>query len=366
MTSRIERLTAALQQGGMDVLAVGPGPNMRYLAGLDIHMNERVAIAFFPAEGTPAMVLPALEQPRAEAQARFPIRFYPWTDSEGPQGALHRIAADMGLDGKRLGAEYTNMRLLELRAIEEAAPEAVVGDATGILASLRMAKDGEELAAMRTAVQIVEQALEHAVGQIRVGMTERELAEIWDGAMRAAGSSPSFETIIASGPNAANPHHSNTDRAFQPGDFIIMDGGAWYNGYASDITRTIALGEPSAEARRIYGLVQAANAAGRAAARPGASGEQIDAAARAVITDGGYGPQFVHRTGHGLGLEVHEPPYMVEGNVAPLAPGMTFTVEPGVYVSGVCGVRVEDDVVITEDGAESLTSFNRDLIIVQA
>lgn len=183
--------------------------------------------------------------------------------------------------------------------------------------------------------------------------------------MRAAGSGPSFTTIIASGPNAANPHHSNTDRAFEPGDLIIMDGGALHDGYASDITRTVALGQPSAEARRIYELVQAANAAGRAAARPGASGDAVDRAARAVIEAGGYGPQFVHRTGHGLGLEVHEPPYMVAGNTAPLAPGMTFTVEPGIYVSGLCGVRIEDNVVITADGAESLTSFERDLIVIE-
>ncbi len=365
MTSRIERLAAALRQGGMDALAVVPGANLRYLAGLDMHMNERLTVAFFPAEGQPAMVLPALEQPRAQAQAPFPIRFYPWTDSEGPQGALQRAVDDLGLDGRRLGAEYTAMRLIELRGIEQAAPEVVVGDATDILGSLRMAKDADELAAMRKAVAIVEQALAAAIGQIRAGMTERELADIWEAGMRAAGSGPSFTTIIASGPNAANPHHSNTDRAFEPGDLIIMDGGALHDGYASDITRTVALGQPSAEARRIYELVQAANAAGRAAARPGASGDAVDRAARAVIEAGGYGPQFVHRTGHGLGLEVHEPPYMVAGNTAPLAPGMTFTVEPGIYVSGLCGVRIEDNVVITADGAESLTSFERDLIVIE-
>lgn len=365
MTDRIDRLAAALRQSGMATLAVVPGANLRYLAGLDLHMNERLTVAFFPAGGTPAMVLPALEQPRAAAQARFPIRFYPWTDSEGPMGALGRAVADLGLDGTRLGVEYTAMRVLELRGIEQAAPEVVVGDATDVLASLRMAKDAAELAAMRKAVEIVESALRTAIGQIRVGMTERELADIWEGAMRAQGSGPSFGTIVASGPHAANPHHSNTDRAFQPGDLIIMDGGALYDGYVSDITRTVALGQPAAEARRIYELVLAANAAGRAAARPGASGDMVDRAARQVIAAGGYGAQFLHRTGHGLGLEVHEPPYMVEGNHAPLAAGMTFTVEPGIYLAGVGGVRIEDNVVITADGAESLTSFERELIILE-
>jgi Xaa-Pro dipeptidase len=185
--------------------------------------------------------------------------------------------------------------------------------------------------------------------------------------MAKAGGAPSFGTIVASGPNSANPHHSNGDRPFAAGDLIIMDGGAWHQGYASDITRTIALGQPSVEARRIYELVKAANAAGRAAAtRPGATGETIDQAARQVIEQGGYGPQFIHRTGHGLGMEVHEPPYIVGGSRDPLPVGATFTVEPGVYISGVGGVRIEDDVVVTEEGAESLTSFDRDLIVVEA
>jgi Xaa-Pro dipeptidase len=365
MTERLNKLTAELRSAGVDAIAIVPGANMRYLAGLDMHMNERLAIAFFPANGQPAMVLPALEAPRAQAQAQFPIRFYPWTDEAGPEAALRQAIADLGLDGRRLGVEYTAMRVLELRGIEQCAPEAVVGDATPLLATLRMRKDPGELAAMRAAVRIVEDALRGAIAQIRPGMTERELGEIWEAGMRAAGSGPSFGTIVASGPNSANPHHSNTDRAFQPGDLIILDGGCWYDGYASDITRTIALGEPSAEARRIYDLVLAANAAGRAAARPGASGDTVDQAARKVIADGGYGAQFLHRTGHGLGLEIHEPPYMVGGNAEALAPGMTFTVEPGVYVAGVGGVRIEDDVVITDDGAESLTSFERNLIIVK-
>src|SRR5262249_32629608 len=203
---------------------------------------------------------------------------------------------------------------------------------------------------MRTAVRVVEAALRAAIAQVRVGMTERELADTWEREMRLAGGAPAFTTIIASGPNAAHPHHSNGDRAFQPGDLIVMDGGALCDAYASDITRTIALGEPGTEARRIYELVLAANAAARAACHPGATGEAIDRAARAVIEAGGYGSQFLHRTGHGLGLEIHEPPYIVGGGRDPLAAGTTFTIEPGVYVAGLSGVRIEDNVVITADG----------------
>ncbi len=363
MTDRIDQLATALKRSGLAAVAVVPGANLRYLAGLDLHMNERLAVAFFPTIGQPAMVLPALEAPRAKAQARTPMRFYTWDDAAGPYDALRRCAADLGLDGARLGVEYTAMRVLELRGIEQAA-EAQTEDATDILAGLRMVKDAVELEAMRVAARIVETALRAAIGQVRTGMTELELAEIWEREMRAAGGAPSFASIVAGGPNAANPHHSNGDRAFQPGDLIVMDGGALCEGYASDITRTIALGEPGEQARRIYGLVLAANAAGRAACHPGASGDAIDRAARSVIEAGGYGPQFLHRTGHGLGLEVHEPPYIVAGSHTPLAPGTTFTIEPGVYVAGGCGVRIEDDMVITADGAESLTTFERELIIV--
>jgi Xaa-Pro dipeptidase len=364
-SDRLTRLRAAMRPAGIDVLAVVPGANMRYLAGLDIHMNERLAVAFFPADGKPAMVLPTLETPRAKAQARFPITFYSWDDADGPAGALSRCVAELGLAGRQIGVEYTAMRVLELRAIESRAPGAQALDATPMIAELRMIKDDQELAAMRRAVAVVEAALGAAVAQIRAGMTELELAAIWEREMRARGGEPSFGTIIASGPNAANPHHSNSDRAFQPGDFIIMDGGVWNDGYASDITRTIALGQPNQQARAIYELVQGANAAGRLYARPEATGEEIDQAARKVIADGGYGQYFIHRTGHGLGLEIHEPPYIVAGSLEPLAPGTTFTIEPGVYVEGVCGVRIEDDVVITAEGAESLTSFDRNLIIVK-
>lgn len=367
MADRLDRLRAELAARGLDAVAVVPGANLRYTLGLDMHMNERLTVALVTADGRAAMVLPRLELPRAEAQARVPLRFYPWDDDEGPQGALRACVTDLELEG-RLGVEFTAMRVLELRGIEAVAPlDLRTEDAGGVFAALRVRKDVEELESMGRAVQIIEESLRAAIARIRVGMTERELADVWDHEMAARGGSPSFTTTIGAGPNAANPHHSNSDRPFQPGDLIIMDGGAWSGGYASDITRTVAVGEPPPEARRIYELVEQANAAGRAAAAlPGASGDSIDRAAREVIVAGGYGPQFFHRTGHGLGMEVHEPPYIVAGAVEPLPVGATFTVEPGIYVAGACGVRIEDDMVITPTGAESLTSFERGLIVVDA
>ncbi|MEN9938396.1 MAG: hypothetical protein RLZZ387_4975 [Chloroflexota bacterium] len=363
MTNRLARLQDTMRARGLDAVAVACGANMFYLAGLDLHTKLRLTLALFPAEGQPALVLPAMEAPRAEAAARAPFKLYPWRDENGPADALAEAAADLGLAGRRIGVEHTVMRVFELRALEAAAPGCAVEDATPVLSSLRMVKDAEELVAMRQAVRVIEDALRAALEQARAGITERELADLWEQGIRAAGCTPSFDTTVASGPNGANPHHASGDRPLQPGDLVVLDGGAYYQGYASDITRTVAVGPVSDEARRVYDLVLAANEAGRAAAQQaGATGESIDAAARAVIDRGGYGPQFLHRTGHGLGIDIHEPPFIVAGSREPLPPGATFTVEPGIYLQGILGVRIEDDVVMTEGGAESLTTFPRDLI----
>lgn len=361
-TTHIEQLRVAMQQAGVPMLAVVPGANLAYLLGLTIHGSERLAVAFVPHSGAIRMVLPALEQPRAESEAQAEIQFYPWHDAEGYQQALQQCAADLALGGL-LAVEYSAMRLLELRAIEEVVQVTTV-DATDLLAGLRMVKDAAELQAMRAAVRIVETGLRAAIEAIQPGVSEREIAEVWERAMREAGSEgPSFATIVASGPNSANPHHTTGDRRLRAGDLIILDGGARVGGYISDITRTVVLGQPSAEAQAIYTAVQAANAAGRAAVRPGASGATIDQAARQVIEAAGYGPQFMHRTGHGIGRETHEPPYIHAASPEPLPVGATFTIEPGVYVAGVGGVRIEDDVVLTAQGIESLTSYERDLIV---
>lgn len=334
--TRIARLNTALSRADMTALVVIPGANLRYLTGLDFHSSERLTLAFFPANGSaPCMVLPAMEVPRARDHTLIPLELYPWNDEAGPDAALQQALMPVlrnqasGTGQAIIGVEYTAMRVMELRAIERAAtllgdrvPGMQVVDATPALASLRMVKEPRELAAMAEAARIIETALHQTIMHIRPGMTERQLATIWTHEMSAAGGEgESFPNIVASGPNSANPHHNNSDRPFQPGDLIILDGGAIYGGYLSDITRTVALGEPGDEARRIYNLVQRANAAGRAVLRPGITGEQIDQTARAVIEAGGYGDYFVHRTGHGLGLECHEPPYIVAGSVQPLAAG---------------------------------------------
>jgi Xaa-Pro aminopeptidase len=364
---RIAKLVQLLHEHHQDAAAVVPGAGLRYLLGLTLHSSERLTLLLLPADGGPAcMVLPALELERVRAAAPA-LRLYPWTDAEGPDAALQQAAEQVFLteNAPAIAVEHVAMRVMELRALEHVLPELRTTDLTPLLARLRMVKDQHELAAMEEAARIVEAALHSILPHIRPGMTERRLAALWSQEMLSAGAeSESFPCIVASGPNSANPHHANSDRAFQEGDMIILDGGAMYQGYASDITRTVALGEPGPRARQVYQLVQAANAAGRAAVRPGASGEEIDHAARQVIEDGGYGAYFVHRTGHGLGMECHEAPNIVAGSTQPLAIGTTFTVEPGVYLPGEVGVRIEDDMLVTEQGGRSLTTFERDLLVL--
>jgi len=255
--------------------------------------------------------------------------------------------------------------VLELRLLEAAAPRANFVSAEAPLASLRIHKDETEIAAMRKAVAVAQAALLATLPVIQVGMTERQLAAELSLQLLRHGSDPElpFSPIVASGPNSANPHAFPTDRSLSPGDILILDWGASVGGYFSDLTRTFSLGEPDTELVRAGQVVAQANTAARALAAPGVTAEQVDHAARSAIERAGFGEYFIHRTGHGLGLEGHEEPYIRAGNPLPLAPGMTFTIEPGIYLPGRGGVRIEDDIVITPNGSECLSDLPRDLIL---
>jgi Xaa-Pro dipeptidase len=256
--------------------------------------------------------------------------------------------------------------VLELRLLEAATKRTLFLNAEETIAALRMHKDEAEIEAMRGAVAIAQQALESTLPSIRVGATERQLAAELTLQILRHGSDPEtpFSPIVASGPNSANPHAVPTDRPLAPGDLLILDWGASVRGYFSDLTRTFAIGEIDPGLGRIAQIVAAANAAGRAASAPGVSAGSVDRATRAVIDQAGYGPFFTHRTGHGLGLESHEEPYIRADNSLSLAPGMTFTIEPGIYLPGRGGVRIEDNVVITPQGCENLSDLPRHLIVI--
>jgi len=250
-----------------------------------------------------------------------------------------------------------------LQYLQNAAPRAhfVSGETT--MNSLRIQKDQSEVDAMRKAVKIAEQGFLGMLEKAKVGMTERELAAELTLAMLQAGSEPElpFSPIIASGPNSANPHAVPTDRKLSSGDLVVVDWGASYGGYFSDLTRTLVIGEVDPVLIHIASVVAEANGAGRVAAKPGVMAGRVDRAARAVITAAGYGEYFTHRTGHGLGMETHEQPYIFGENTLLLDEGMTFTVEPGIYLPGHGGVRIEDNMVVTSTGAETLSSLPREL-----
>jgi Xaa-Pro dipeptidase len=361
---RVSRLQEEAGAKGLDCVALVPGPNLLYLTGLSFHLSERPVVALFPVDRPPAIVLPALEAAKLD-DAACELGAYPYTDEEGPTLAFHEACALLELAEARIGAEGLHMRLLEARYLERYAPGCQLVPADEVMAVLRVCKDAGELARMRRAVGVVEAALWATRDQLRAGMTEREVAGLLQvEVLRAGGEGAAFVPIVVAGPNAASPHAVPSDRPIRSGETIVIDCGACVGGYVSDITRTFAIGGLPEEMTRIYEIVEEANAAGRVKAGPGVPAEEVDRSARAVIEAAGYGGYFIHRTGHGLGLETHEPPYLVAGNEEPLQPGMTVTIEPGIYLAGRGGVRIEDDVLITAEGAESLTTFPRELAVL--
>ena len=362
---RLQRLQAELRNRQLDCLALLPGPNLRYMTGLEFHLMERPTVAFIPAEGVPAFVIPSLERAKFAGSRPFDLELFAYTDEEGPAEAFRRALMALP-EVHEIAVEFLTMRVLELRLVQRHAPNAVLHDANPVMDVLRLAKDAGEVERMRRAIAITEQALQSVLESFRPGMTEREIAARLHIALLEAGGGPlPFESIVLSGPNAALPHGLPSDRRVQPGDVLLIDFGTTFQGYVSDITRTFAVGEPLAGRQRdVYEAVKAANAAGVAVVRPGAACQDVDRTARQVIDEAGFGEYFIHRTGHGIGLEGHERPYIVEGNEALLQPGMTFTVEPGIYIPGEIGVRIEDNVVVTPEGVECLTTFSRELTVV--
>jgi Xaa-Pro dipeptidase len=364
--ARHARLAQALAAAGLDGLILNAGPSLTYLTGLHFHLSERPIAAIFQPGAPVYLALPELEAAKVSAA---PLQITPFHYGEDPAGlpAVFRQAlraAELG-EG-RVAVEPTRLRFLELRLLEAAAPQAQLTSGAELLAALRMSKDDQELQAMRRAVEIAQAAFQATLHLIQPGMTERQLAAALTMQLYQHGSDPEmpFTPIVASGPNSANPHAVPTDRRLASGDLLILDWGASYLGYFSDLTRTLAIGPAETEYQKIAAIVLQANAAARQRAAAGVTAGEVDRAARQVIEQAGYGAYFTHRVGHGLGMEGHEPPYLFAGNPLPLAPGMTFTIEPGIYLPGRGGVRIEDNCMITAQGCESLSSLPRQLFQV--
>jgi Xaa-Pro dipeptidase len=361
-SSRLSRLFSLLKSSGLDALVLNPGPSLTYLTGLHFHLMERPTVLFLSADSPPALILPELEAGKLN-QSAIPLRSITFGDNPATWSEVFRKACqDLKLDGKKVGVEPNRLRFLELRMLE-AVTNAQFVSAEAVISGLRMQKEPEEIEAMRKAVQIAQEALLKTLPIVKPGKTEHEIASELVLQLLKAGSDPEmpFAPIVAGGPNSANPHAVPTDRKLQNGDLLVIDWGAAYQGYISDLTRTFAIGEVQPEFQKIARIVEQANTAGRMTAGPEIAAGVVDVATRKVIADAGYASYFTHRTGHGIGMEGHEPPYIFAENSTILAEGMAFTVEPGIYLSGRGGVRIEDNVVITANGAEILSDLPREL-----
>ena len=361
---RMEKLVSLLKKHNLDGLALNPGPSLKYLTGLEFHLMERPTILLVTAEGLSAMILPTLEKGKLQGESPLFHVFSYGDDPSTWQVAFDHAVEKLEIKEGRIGVEAGRMRFLELAYLEKSLPDVEIVDGEEVIAGLRIIKDPDEVEKMRQAAKIAQEALLRLFRGIREGMTEKQIANELVIQILQAGSDDllPFSPIVSIGENAANPHAVPTDRALHPGDLLLIDWGASYDGYFSDITRTFTFGEVPPELKKIGAIVFEANQAARRTGKPGMEAGFVDRAARTVISDAGYGDYFIHRTGHGLGMEAHEPPYIYEGNDFILAQGMTFTVEPGIYLPGKGGVRIEDDVVVTDSGLESLTDLPREVL----
>jgi len=361
---RLEKLRLLMKQHEIDLVAIIPGANLRYLTHHVHYLMERPIVLFIPQEEQPVAVIPQMEIPLFKRHP-FQSQLFSWSDAEGYEDAFRQAADVLGLVGKTIGVEGLRMRFTEGEIIRRFATDAEVQAVDFLFDELRIIKTNDEIAALRQAIHISETALEKTLQSLKVGMTEIELARALEHHLRDLGAEAlSFDTILHSGANSTLPHFGPLNTPIERGHPLLIDFGAVYDGYHADITRTVFVGEVKPEFREFYEVVQHANQAGRESAKPGVTAESIDLATKQVVIDAGYESLIRARTGHGLGLETHEPPYIVEGNQQILGSGMVFTIEPGIYDDGKIGVRIEDDVLITEDGCESLTTFPRDILII--
>ena len=345
-----------LRERGASGVVLFPSPNLYYLGGFQEDPGERHLLLFVPAEGDPAFVAPELYDGQL-SDATWVDDVRTWTDVEDPLPLVAETASDLEMTDGELLVDPT-MWARFTQDLREAIPDATWGLASKVLGPLRVRKDDAELDALGRAADAADDAMQDVrnLGADAVGMTEAELAQFVEQRLVAhGGDGTSFEPIVGCGPNGANPHHHRSNREIGAGDPVVLDFGTRVDHYPSDQTRTVVFdGEPTATFENVHDIVRKAQQAAVDLVEPGVAAEAVDAAARTVIADAGYGDEFVHRTGHGVGLDVHEEPFIVGGNDRSLRPGMVFSVEPGIYLEGEFGVRIEDLVVVTEDGCERL------------
>lgn len=347
---RIERLANELRNEGIDAIFTCTPISMGYLHGFHEGGGERFLMLALRADGTTRMICPGLSATQARRSGMEDVRS--WRDGEDPMAHFRQLAEDWNLRSAIIAVE-DDMPAHMLLRMQEALPAALFKPGQEIIARLMRVKEPNEIELMRKAGKIADEALPAALRAIRPGATELEVEEALMTEMRRLGGRPNF-CIVAAGANGAEPHHASDDMKIKEGDVVVLDYGCIVDGYLSDITRTFCCGAATQEARAIYDIVLRAHQAGRAAINPGVACQEVDRAARKVIENAGYGEFFMHRTGHGIGMRGHEEPFIIEGNELLLAPGHCFSVEPGIYLPGKFGVRIENIVTCTENGHESL------------
>ncbi|WP_308249895.1 M24 family metallopeptidase [Sphaerisporangium fuscum] len=360
--SRLAAVREAVGAAGIGALLLTPGADLRYVTGYDALPLERLTCLVVPAEGEAFIMVPRLEIPAAEHSpaARLGLEFVAWDETDDPYSVVAGRIGQVATIG--LAERMWAMHSLRFRSVLPGAEQVL---ATSVLRGLRTRKSPAEAAALREAGAAIDAVHAQVPQFLKAGRTEREVGRDIAEAILAAGHATVDFVIVASGPNGASPHHELSDRVIQAGEPVVIDiGGQMPSGYCSDSTRVYCVGEPPADFAEYYEVLRRAQDAACEAVRPGVSCESIDAAAREVIAEAGYGDHFIHRTGHGIGLETHEEPYIVAGNTEPLAPGFAFSVEPGIYLSGRHGARIEDILICTEDGGERLNNRPRELVVV--
>ena len=360
--ARMRRAVTDAENAGLDGLLITPGPELVWFTGYQpTAITERLTVLVLSQDQEPTLVVPALERPDAEAaEGSRSISIVDWADGEDPFAAARvfiRDDATMGISDSAWA--------MHLLGLQDTVPGSAYRSLTQSLPMLRAVKDANELARLQGAGAAADATYEQILGVRFAGRKETEVAADLARLLREFGHEQVDFTVVGSGPNGANPHHEAGERVIEVGDAVVLDFGGLMNGYGSDTSRTVCVGEPSAEVREVHDIVRHAQQAGVDAVRPGIACQEIDRAARQVIMDAGYGEQFIHRTGHGIGTTTHEPPYMIEGEEQPLVPGMCFSVEPGIYLAGHFGVRIEDIVTVTEEGSRRFNNTDRHLRLVE-
>jgi D-alanyl-D-alanine dipeptidase len=359
--ARMRRAAGQARDAELDGVLVTPGPDLVYFMDYTpIAITERITMLAIRTDRDPAAIVPILERPDAEAASGAPaVSLSDWTDGADPYEATGKL-----LDPNGRYAISDSAWALHVLGLQRTLPGSSYVSMTAALPMLRAIKDDDELERLATAGAAADASYEALVKLPFAGRRESEIGATLADLLRENGHSQVDFTVVGSGPNGANPHHELSERVIEEGDMVVLDFGGLKEGYGSDTTRTVHVGEPADEEREVFDIVRRAQQTAFEAVRPGIGCEEIDRAARKVISDAGYGEYFIHRVGHGIGLTTHEPPYMVEGETHAIEPGMCFSIEPGIYLPGRFGVRIEDIVVATEDGGRRLNHTSHDMHIV--